>query len=250
MRTPAIAALGIAAYAVFLGATVPASVVAARVRNETQGRVQLAATTGTLWRGTANALIAAPGGPLALERIEWRFRPLRLAMGRVAFDVSAASPGLEARSEIARSLSAWEARNLEARGNAATLATAFPWIAGWRPEGTMLVSSPSFSWDDRSARGEVRAEWRGVALALSDVRPLGDYRAELRADGGPAKVTLSTLDGPLRLSGIGSVSPRGRFEFSGDARAQGANARSLDPLLDLLGPRRADGSRALEWKVN
>jgi general secretion pathway protein N len=250
MRLPTLAALGAAAYAAFLVASVPAAWVAAKLKEESQGRVQLLDASGTLWRGTAKAVLETVGGPLTVDRVEWRFRPARLATGRLAFEMNAASPGLAAHGEIGRSLSAWQARDVEARSDVATASALMPWIARFRPEGTVLATSPAFSWDDRAARGELRVEWRGAALSLSDVRPLGTYRAEVRAEGGPAKVAVTTLDGPLRIAGQGTLTPPARLEFSGDARAEGPDARSLEPLLDLLGPRRADGARALQWRLN
>jgi hypothetical protein len=61
------------------------------------------------------------------------------------------------------------------------------------------------------------------------------------------KVNLATLEGPLRLTGEGTLTPQGRLAFAGEARGEGAAAQSLEPLLDLMGPRRADGARALRW---
>jgi general secretion pathway protein N len=253
LRAPAIAALGIAAYLVFLAATVPASCVAARFGSPA---VQVSDARGTLWKGSARATLrtpqdpsprSAPWGPVELERVEWRFRPLRLAAGRLAFDVEAAAKGIEARARLERGISTTELRDLEARGEAAALSLVAPLVGTWQPQGAITVTAPALAWDGDELRGEARAEWRGAAVALSQVRPLGSYRAELRGAGGPAKVTLTTIEGPLRLAGDGTLTPQGRFAFSGEARGEGPAGPSLEPLLDLMGPRRADGSRALRW---
>jgi general secretion pathway protein N len=244
MRVPAIAALGIAAYLVFLVATVPASVVAARIHPPT---IEVSDAKGTLWSGNARATLRTPQGPVELDRIEWRFRPSRLIAARLAFDVDATAKGIDAHARLERGIGTMELRNLEARGEAAALALFAPLAATWQPEGPITVTSPALAWDGVDLRGEGRAEWRGAALALSQVRPLGTYRAELKGAGGPAKVTLTTIEGPLRLSGDGTLTPQGRFAFSGEARGEGTAAQSLEPLLDLIGPRRADGTRALRW---
>jgi general secretion pathway protein N len=246
----ATAVLGIAAYGVFLAATVPARFVAAMVQSETQGRMRMSDASGTLWRGSAKAVVGSPGGTLALDRLDWRFLPGRIAAGRIAFEMKAGSPGLEAGGEVGKSFSAWEVRDFDARGNVSLLAAVLPWIAAWRPDGTALASSPSFSWNGREARGELRIEWRGAGLSLASVRPLGTYRAEVRAEGGPARMKVTTVDGPLRVAGQGTLTLPSRFEFSGEARAEGADAKSLESLLDLMGVRRADGSRALDWRIN
>jgi len=49
------------------------------------------------------------------------------------------------------------------------------------------------------------------------------------------------------VSGEGTLEALARFAFSGEARGEGPDAAALTPLLDLLGPRRPDGSRALRF---
>jgi general secretion pathway protein N len=249
MRAPAIAALGIAAYLVFLGATVPASFVAARIDDP---NVEVSDARGTLWKGSARATLRTPQGPrsapwgpgpVELERVEWRFRPLRLAAGRLAFDVNARAKGIDGRARLERGFSTTELRDLEAHGEAAVLCLFAPLAATWQPQGAITVTAPAIAWDGMELRGEARAEWRDAAVALSPVRPLGSYRAEWKGAGGPGKVILTTIEGPLRLAGDGTLTSQGRFAFSGEARGE----PSLEPLLDLIGPRRADGSRALRW---
>ena len=244
MRAPAIAALGIAAYLVFLAAMLPASFVAARIDPSV---AEASDIRGTAWKGSARVTLRTPQGPVALDRVEWRWLPLRLAAARLAYDVNASAPGLAARARVERGFGSTELRDLEARGDAASLSALAPGLGPWQPQGAISVTAPALSWDRDELRGEGRAEWRSAALALSQVRPLGSYRAELKAAGGPARVTLSTLEGPLRLTGDGTFTPRGRLAFTGEARGEGAAAASLEPLLDLLGPRRADGTRTLRW---
>jgi general secretion pathway protein N len=248
MRAPAIAAIGIAAYAVFLVVTVPASFIASHLQRRAAGSVEFLDSGGTLWSGRAKARVATPGGPFLLERIEWRFLPARLASGRLAFDVDVAAEGIDAHAKVARGFSNWEVADLKARVKAATLTGIVPLIAAWRPEGSLDVTSQSFAWEDGAARGAANVEWRDAALALTDVKPLGSYRLEARGEGGPARVSVTTTSGPLRISGKGEVTAT-RGSFSGEARGEGDAAKALEPLLDLLGPRRADGARALEVRL-
>jgi len=134
------------------------------------------------------------------------------------------------------------------RADAAQLAAVAPLLGAWRPQGALTLSAPALAWDDGRARGTARAEWRNASLALTDVRPLGDYRIEASAEGGPAAFTVTTLDGALRIAGHGTFAPPDALAFSGEARAVGNAAAALEPLLNLLGPRRADGARTLEWR--
>jgi general secretion pathway protein N len=240
----ALAALGVVAYLVFLAVLMPASVLSDRLRLE---GVVLDDVRGTLWNGGARATIRLPQGAVTVESLQWRFAPSRLATGRLAYDLDATLAGLSAKAQVARGFDGSELRNLEARGDARALAVFAPLAATWQPQGPVTVTAPLLSWDGTQLRGEARAEWKDAALVLSPVRPLGTYRAELRAAGGPAKLTLTTVDGALRLTGDGTLTAPGRFAFSGEARGSGPQAQALEPLLDLFGPRRADGARALRW---
>ncbi|MEO7742349.1 MAG: type II secretion system protein N [Usitatibacter sp.] len=243
------AVIGTAAYAAFLVALMPASFVAKQAEAQTRGGLQVHEASGTIWKGGGRATVATPAGPLAIERFTWRFLPSRLASGRVGFQVEGVSSGFTGRGEVGRALATWEARDVAVAGDARGIGSFLPLLAHWRPEGTLSMDAPRLAWDEREMRGEAKLEWRAAAMALSEVRPLGSYRVEVRGDGGPAKITLQTLEGALRLSGHGTLAPPSRLTFSGEARGEAAHAAKLAPLLDLMGPPRADGSRSLEWRI-
>jgi general secretion pathway protein N len=248
MRVPAIAALGIAAYAVFLAATTPASVIASHVQSRSAGAIEFIDTTGTLWHGTARARVGTPGGPLVIERLEWRYRPAALASGRIAFDLDVQANAGNAQLALARGFTDWEVRDLQAQVSAQILATFLPLAATWRPEGSIRAAAPALTWNEREMHGTLTLDWKDAAVALSEVRPLGSYRVEAVGDGGVAQLNATTASGPLRISGKGQFSPPSRIVFSGEARGEGEAAKALEPLLDLLGPRRPDGARTLEMR--
>lgn len=238
--------LGLAAYGAFLVATIPAAIVAPRLAAATGGQVRLAGASGTAWNGSARVTVAMRGATLALDEVRWCLLPSRLAAGRLAFALEARLGDLRATMEAARSPFAWRIDELSANGSAAALASAFPLAATWQPAGTLAVAAPSLAWDGRNATGSATAEWRDASAALSDVRPLGSWRAQATFEGPRATLALATLKGPLRLSGNGTLAIPGRLAFSGEARAEPGRERELEALLNLLGPRRADGAHALE----
>ena len=246
MRRLALAVLGTAAFAAFLFATVPASFVVENF-HRVEG-VQLSDVRGTLWNGAARARILLPGGAIEVEELSWRLVPARLLAGRIAFDVAARDPRLDARLQLARGFGGIEARDLHATGDAAMIGAALPLLATWRPEGRVTLAAPLLTWDERDLRGTARAEWLGAVLSFPDPHALGSYVVEMRGDGGPAKVTLNTMEGALELAAEGTFSPPTRIALRGEARPQPAAAESLEPLLNLLGPRRADGARSFDWR--
>jgi general secretion pathway protein N len=250
MRASSFAALGLAAYAVFLVATIPASYVAAQVTAAMSGRLELADAQGTFWNGSAKASVFPTRGGPTIDRIEWRFAPLRLFAGEVAFATRFSAARFHGSLDAGRSFAQWRARDAKIEGDASVLAAWIPILATWRPTGNIAVDAPSIVIEGQGVRGAATAEWRDASTSLSDVRPLGTYRANWSANDGPGKIAVTTLKGPLRVSGQGTTTPSLRFIFSGEARADPESAKALEPLLDLMGPRRPDGARALELRLD
>lgn len=239
--------IGLAAYAAFLAIGTPATAIAPRVEAATGGRVRIATATGTIVSGEAAVDVRTPAmGTLRIDALRWRWRPARLLAGEIAFDLEARIAGLSVAGQGARDFGEWQLRALRGGGDAAGLAALIPMTGAWQPAGALALDAPSLAFDGRQLRGQASLEWRDATLSLSTARPLGSWRATLAGDGGPAKVTLATTKGPLRLSGNGALAPGGRLTFAGEARPEAGREAELEPVLALFGPRRADGARTLE----
>lgn len=249
MRPGSLAILGIAAYSAFLVAGMPARWLVARMEGSVPAQYRAHDVEGTLWKGSAKAILTAPGGTLVVDRAEWDFLPSRLLQGRLAFAMSLRGAGFDAKYEAGRSLGGWAVRDLTLGADAALVAAALPLIARWRPEGTITATAPTLEMSGSDVRGNLRVEWKSAATSLSAVRPLGSYRAELAGEGPSGKLALSTLEGPLRLAGQGRVEWPARLTFKGEARAEGPNAKALDPLMEMLGPATPDGAHVLDWQI-
>lgn len=249
-RALRLATLGIAAYSLFLLATIPASLVADRVRTGTNAMVRLTEARGTLWNGSARAIISPAGSaPIAIDILTWNWRPARLFAGEIALAAHASAGDFVAEFQAARSFAGWELRGLAARADASRLAAFVPLVAPWQPRGAISVASPRLAWDGQALTGELAIEWRGATTALSEVRPLGTYKVEVKAAGAHARIAVTTLHGPLRIQGAGTLALPARVSFQGEARAESAQAAALEPLLALLGPKRADGANAIDWRA-
>jgi general secretion pathway protein N len=248
MRASSFAALGLAAYSVFLIATIPAAYVAGQANAAPRRQVEVSDAQGTLWNGSAQVRIAPTKGGKAIDRVEWRILPARLFAGELAFHVNAAGEGLSASAQVSRGFSSWKLRELKAAGDAAGVAAYVPLLATWRPSGPVTVTAPEITITGRSLRGSLEAEWRNAVSGLSEVKPLGSYRAGWRANADTGDISVTTLQGPLRLAGVGKTTATG-MTFNGEARGEGEAAKALEPLLDLMGPRRPDGGRALELRL-
>jgi general secretion pathway protein N len=248
MRPAAYAGLGLAAYSAFLVATIPATWIGAQLQAALPGRIEVSDAQGTLWRGQARVSFAPSRNRVSLDAVEWRFAPSRLFAGEIAFDARARGAGMEGTAQVAQGFTGWGVRSLKADGDASGLAIVVPILGAWRPAGPVTLSSPEIAIRGREARGSLDVEWRNASTALSEVRPLGSYSATWKAAGGPGKIEVTTIKGPLRVTGTGMTSASS-FTFSGEARGEGEAAKALEPLLDLMGPRRPDGARALELRL-
>lgn len=86
-------------------------------------------------------------------------------------------------------------------------------------------------------------ELREAASAVSPVRPLGSYKVDVVSSGLQADVSLSTLQGPLRLSGNGNWTGRSGLRFTVQAESEPRERERLSGLLSLVGRR--EGERVI-----
>jgi len=217
MRTLGLVLLGAVAWLVFLVVQMPASYAIAH--GSPPPGMTFDDVHGTLWHGDARATIRNGGATLAIDRIQWDFRPLRLFAGKLAYDVEARSPQLEARGRVEHGFAGLSARDVTARTDASIAPALFPLAGAWQPKGTVTLEAPQLAWNDREVTGNARAEWKGAEAALPQPRALGSYRAELQGSGGPAKLTVTTTAGDYAVRGEGTVTPK-RLELRGQAGGQ------------------------------
>lgn len=250
MRAAPLVLLGLAAYGIFATATIPARWVATRIASDSQGQVQLTDASGTVWAGTARAIVTpSRGTPITIEMLEWRFNPWRLLAAEASFATRVKAAGLAGDFEASRGLARWHLRQLALKGDASGLAHLLPVAGTLQPQGLLVVTAPLLTWDGTDLRGEATLEWQDAAISLSDVRPLGTYRTTLKATGGPGQVAVTTLQGPLRITANGTYTLPSTLVLTGEAKPEGPYAPRLDPLLQLIGPKRPDGAAAIAWHL-
>lgn len=233
--------------ALLLGA--PARWLAAGVAAATGHRIELTATRGSIWNGSA--VLALTGGygsqdAAALPgRIDWRLRPrwdgaaLQLAAACCTQQPLTARLHLGwggIRIAIGDTSSRWPAALLTGLG------TPFNTL---QPEGMLALQTHQLDLLTAAGRLQVQGSAQLDALdmssRLSPLKPMGSYRISLGGGAVPA-VALQTLDGALRLSGNGQF-VGGRLHFAGEATAAPEREAALSNLLNILGRR--DGARSI-----
>ena len=241
---------------VALVAFAPAAWLANAVASNTQQRLLLADARGTLWTGSAVAVVTGGAGSRDASslpgRLGWTLRPHGLGLelklqhdcclnGVVAIQVR---PGIS-RTEY-------------------TLVPPPGWVAQWpsaflgglgTPFNTMELGgsarlvSPGLRLESVQGRwvvdGRADLELLDVSSRLTTLDSLGSYRMSVAGDAanpGISQLSLTTTDGALKLSGSGTWGPAG-VRFRGEARASAPEEAALSNLLNIIGRR--DGARSV-----
>lgn len=249
-----------------LVAFAPAVLLASAVGMFTAQRLQLADARGTVWSGSAVAVLT--GGMSSRDasrlpgRLHWGWGVDRGDASRpgTAGD-SNSGPALELRLQHACCLNG--VVRLLLRPGSFTLPEGdwiAQWPAGWlrglgppwnnlRLGGTLRVASDGLTvaWMQRSdrIRGTITVELLTASSPLSPLPIVGSYRLSLEpnpADDGTASLRLTTEEGALAISGEGTWDDAG-IHFRGEASAAEDDEESLGNLLNTIGPR--DGARSI-----
>ena len=234
----------------------PASWLASAIASSTGGRLVLADTRGTVWSGSAVAVLA--GGPDSRDasflpgRLEWTLAPRWYG-----FD-------LAARHECCINGTATIQIRPGLGRVRATLVPRTDWVGQWPSAwlgglgtpwntlqlgGSFRLLSPGVTIESVEGRwrleGRVDLALEGVSSRLTTLDTLGSYKISLTGGSGTNGATLlsvTTQDGPLQLNGSGTWGPGG-VKFRGEARAAAVDEAALSNLLNIIGRR--DGARSI-----
>ena len=227
----------------------PAAWLADGVTSASGQRLLLADARGTVWRGSAVAVLTGGAGSrdaAALPgRLEW------------TVGLSGRQITLTARHECCLN---GDLRLLIAPGIGGVKFTLPPasgvraqWPAGWlaglgtpwntlQLGGWLRLSSPGLVLESVAGRwrfdGRAEIALDAISSRLSTLPSLGSYRINVAgtAATGDAGITLSTTEGPLQLSGSGQWAAS-QLRFRGEARAAEGSEAVLNNLLNLIGRR-------------
>ena len=243
------ALLGVLAFA-------PAAWLTRGLAAATNQRLLLADAQGTVWSGSAVAVLT--GGPGS--------RDASSLPGRLEWTLGLHGLGLELRARQACCINGTAALRVTpgfGRVNVALQPSpghVGQWPSAWlgglgTPWNTMQLGgavrlvSPGISAEVVQGRtrlqGRADVELLGVSSRLTTLDTLGSYRLSVAADesaAGTSTLTLSTQEGALQLSGNGTAGASG-VRFRGEASAAPGNEPALSNLLNIIGRR--DGARSV-----
>lgn len=239
-----LATLTLASLAVAL-VSAPAAYVDLALREASGGRVRVADAAGTVWHGEGRLVLmegadgisgfAIPGA------LQWDVRALPLLAGLV--DASIALPGMARPVRINGGVGEWRIEPGSIDLPVTQLSRlGSPWNT-IQPAAALVVKWESLTFRSSGLDGRLFLELRDVVSAMTPVRPLGSYRADVTATGRQAEVRLSTLSGALQLQGQGSWERQRGLRLQAQAWGEGEDRARLQALLGLIGRR--EGERTI-----
>ena len=216
------------------------------------GQLLLANASGTIWKGSAQLLLA--GGSSSQSsvslpgRLDWSLKP-----GWRSWSVQAHAACCMEKDLIATLKPGWGGLAVEVQdhrsnwpaGLLAGLGT--PWNTV-QAEGQLVFSLQGLSlewpgWSENRVvmAGQVQLDALDLTSRLSTIQPMGSYRLNLQG-GKVNTLQLETLQGSLQLAGSGQW-VGGRLRFEGIASALPDRQDALNNLLNIIGRR--DGMRSI-----
>ena len=230
----------------------PAQWVATRLDQISHGTVLLQDAQGTLWNGSAQAVLANDRQNSATQvalptRVHWTLAP-QLQDGRLAFRLNLASNCCTPTPIVAHAMPSWNGWVLQVDDHQSEWPA--QWLTGlgapWNtiaPQGTLRLRTQQLVWRNSEQRlqGQVELVLHQFSTQLSTVRPLGSYKISLVGGDRPS-FALSTLEGALQMQGHGEWR-QNKVRFQGKAFAQEGSESAVSNLLNVLGQRQ--GNKAI-----
>ena len=237
----------------------PAAWLAKVVASATNEHLLIVDTRGSVWNGSARVILSPGEGSRDAselpQRLGWALRPAWHDGGpgvRLTLDQSCCiKPGAPMTASFG--MDRLTVRLPDATPEQPWIRWPAAWLAGlgtpWNtlaPDGVIVVSAQGFVFEGKGkaigVTGLAQVELRDFSSRLAQVSPLGSYRMSLVGGGTAPQLILSTIQGPLQLSGQGSLGAT-RSQFQGEATAAPGSEAALANLLNIIGRRQ--GARSI-----
>jgi general secretion pathway protein N len=241
---------GVAAFAVALVATLPATQVLPRAASllEARGiRVAASGIDGSVWSGR---VVSASVNGIALGASEWSLSPWSLLLGQAGLDFRLSPEGGSLAGSARLGTDALTVSGMDGQLPAnALLSAAPPLPMPVTVDGTVMLHIETLDWNDgRVDAAEGTVLWRQAAIVSPMPVRLGDLRVELApgADGALAG-KLSDGGGPLGITGEVTLT-KGSYRVDATLTARSDADPALAQSLPMLG--RPDGKGGYRVTLN
>lgn len=238
-RVLAFAGLGLALYALFVVATLPAAWAYGWAQSRLGGALSLSGISGTLWEGRAQS---ARLGAVQLDKLHWQVRPAALLLGRL-------STALEFRyqSQPGRVVASRRLGGRWVLSDVALLLPARDFENLLRLPGSELGGAV----DVRLGRlaieqGRVAAaagvlSWNRAAVVKPVAAQLGSFDLVLTEEDEGSKGVLKDKGGPVQAGGLLKLHGNGKYELTATLVSRDLRQPVIAQGLQLFGQPGADG---------
>ena len=220
------------------------------LQRASQGTLAMTSTTGTFWRGEGSLQALLPSGEVVtLTPVSWNIAPvelLALKVHIVALSTRDNKPVLNA------TLGLGETYIQEAKLElpAALLGVLSPTLRAAALSGQLALQANDVRFGGNRAAGKAQAFWKAAGSSLSRIRPMGSYLLDLNGQSNGLDFHLSTIRGPLTLTGSGGWRPGKPPDIRVTAVPEESAHQDLAPLLRMLGRETSPGTYQLTIDQN
>jgi len=241
--------LGLAAYVVFLLATLPAAFAWQFLGVRLDGLPALSAPppSGTLWAGEFHDIAYRD---LVVESLSWNLRPSELMTGRLGLDWQLSGPFGHGSGRLAFGAGDVELADIRLDVGAAAITAVAPQL-GFPMEGRFLLDlrRGRASYERGVSQADGVLGWIDAGAGLTKAHDLGDLRADIiHAEDGGVRLSIADQGGPLRLVGTAQWDRVDGLRFEAQAGARDGAASELVEGIEMLGRPQADGLYRLSFR--
>lgn len=217
--------------AALFAARLPAALMDSALAQLSNGKLRIAATSGSLWHGSGLLTIADGQRQLrAMRTIDWRFGFAPLTRGLTLVLAEHRRPQAELRLGVGGITIERLALDLPLDLVAASIAHPVA-RAGWR--GRLVLASDGLHCDWRqTCEGALRVRWHDAGLDIVPERALGSHEIRFTALGQTFDIAVNTLEGDIRVDGSGRIAPGGAFSFNASVEGDPEIVDRMPNIMD------------------
>ena len=228
----------------------PATWIDAALQHASQGTLAMTGTTGTFWRGEGSLQALLPSGEaVTLAPVSWNIAPGELLALKLHINAQSTRDN---KPVLNATLGLGETYIQEAKLDlpAALLGVLSPTLRAAALSGQLALQVNEVRFDRSHAAGKAQAYWKAAGSSLSRVRPLGNYLLALNGQGNGLDFHLTTIGGPLTLTGSGGWRPGKNLDIRVTATPEESARQDLAPLLRIMGREISPGTYQLTIDQN
>ncbi len=228
----------------------PATWMDAVLQRASQGTLAMTGVKGTIWRGEGSLQALLPSGEaVTLVPVSWTIAVGELLALKLHITAKSARDNTPVLNAIFRSGETY-IQDARLELPAALLGVLSPTLQAAALSGQLSLKVSEVRYDSSHAAGKAHAYWKGAGSSLSRIRPLGNYLLDLNGQGNGLDFHLTTIRGPLTLTGSGSWHPGKQPNIQVTATPEASARQQLEPLLRMMGREVSPGTYKLSIDQN